>query len=243
MPTSVADSRSIRVASPTKGRGFDIGRPVSVSCTNSPSSPRLARPLTSVSAGDKGSLTDVGNIQPAEDKDTIRRKNARNSMRAAFVLCSSLVTVTASLCSAFTIPSKEALFAHRIVKPGPRGFLMWFVLSTPTALLSTVCSCLLLYLQHLRSSDVMQSAEDHRSIRTAAGKKLRKLGPVRDNLVVFGGSFLMMTSAMPWSASDYWNPQHRIVCWSGVARDLPWPVVIVQSAVQLIARIVEVCSS
>ncbi|XP_075539268.1 uncharacterized protein LOC142573952 isoform X2 [Dermacentor variabilis] len=216
MPTSVADSRSIRVASPTKGRGFDIGRPVSVSCTNSPSSPRLARPLTSVSAGDKGSLTDVGNIQPAEDKDTIRRKNARNSMRAAFVLCSSLVTVTASLCSAFTIPSKEALFAHRIVKPGPRGFLMWFVLSTPTALLSTVCSCLLLYLQHLRS---------------------------RDNLVVFGGSFLMMTSAMPWSASDYWNPQHRIVCWSGVARDLPWPVVIVQSAVQLIARIVEVCSS
>ncbi|XP_075539269.1 uncharacterized protein LOC142573952 isoform X3 [Dermacentor variabilis] len=203
MPTSVADSRSIRVASPTKGRGFDIGRPVSVSCTNSPSSPRLARPLTSVSAGDKGSLTDVGNIQPAEDKDTIRRKK----------------------------------------KPGPRGFLMWFVLSTPTALLSTVCSCLLLYLQHLRSSDVMQSAEDHRSIRTAAGKKLRKLGPVRDNLVVFGGSFLMMTSAMPWSASDYWNPQHRIVCWSGVARDLPWPVVIVQSAVQLIARIVEVCSS
>ncbi|XP_054934184.1 uncharacterized protein [Dermacentor andersoni] len=267
MPTSVADSRSIKVASPTKGRGFGIGRPVPVSCTNSRSSPGLARPLTSASAGDKGSNTDVVNIQPAEDKDTIRRKNARNSMRAAFVLCSSLVTVTASLCSAFTIPSKEALFAHRIVKPGPRGFLMWFVLSTPTALLSTVCSCLLLYLQHLRSSDVMQSAEDHRSICTAAAKKLRKLGPVsgidfllvcglvayallmlmapvfhysvKDNLVVFGGSFLMMTSAMPWSASDYWSPQNRIVCWSGVARDLPWPVVIVQSAVQLIARIVE----
>ncbi|XP_070390340.1 uncharacterized protein [Dermacentor albipictus] len=266
-PTSVVDSRSRRVASPTKGRGFDIGRPVSVSCTNSRPSPGLPRPLTSASAGDRGSYTDVVNIQLAEDKDTIRRKNARNSMRAAFVLCSSLVTVTASLCSAFTIPSKEALFTHRIVKPGPRGFLMWFVLSTPTALLSTVCSCLLLYLQHLRSSDVMQSAEDHRSICTAAAKKLRKLGPVsgidfllvcglavyallmlmapvfhysvKDNLVVFGGSALMITSAMPWSASDYWNPQHRMVCWSGVARDLPWPVVIVQSAVQLIARIVE----
>ncbi|XP_049521027.1 uncharacterized protein LOC125944576 [Dermacentor silvarum] len=115
----------------------------------------------------------------------------------------------------------------------------------------------------------MQSVKEHRNVCIAAGKKLMKLGPVsghdyllvyafifyllfmlmapvfhyniKDDLVVFGSGVLIMTSAMPWSASQYWNPERRMVCWNAVARDLPWPVVIVQCAVLLIARIVEVC--
>ncbi|KAK8762643.1 hypothetical protein V5799_026096 [Amblyomma americanum] len=125
-------------------------------------------------------------------------------MRTAFVLCSSLVTVTGSLCSTITIAAKEALLTHDIVKT---DFLLVYGIIS--------------YLVFM----IMESIFRYNT---------------RGNLVVFVSFLLLLFSAVPRSIRQLWSPQQRVFCWSAVAREMPWPVVIVQSAVQLISRVVEI---
>ncbi|XP_077508455.1 uncharacterized protein LOC144119788 [Amblyomma americanum] len=232
----------------------------------SPTAHRVSSPGTPVTP--RRLLAEAATPSPSSDeKDGSRQRRAHESMRTAFVLCSSLVTVTGSLCSTITIAAKEALLTHDIVKPGPQGLLRWLILNTPTALLSTICCCVPLYYLHLKSRDVVQSARELRDVQVAATARLEKLGPIRKtdfllvygiisylvfmimesifryntrgNLVVFVSFLLLLFSAVPRSIRQLWSPQQRVFCWSTVAREMPWPVVIVQSAVQLISRVVE----
>ncbi|XP_049520857.1 uncharacterized protein LOC125944425 [Dermacentor silvarum] len=151
-PSSPITSES-RTASRCKARRYSVAvcvaSPSGVAMTEAELAQRRA--LVSARRQFSSSASSLASVASTKEDKLATRLRLQMSQRTAFMLCCSLVTMTASLSSSLTMAAMDALTQHAVVKRGATGLLTWLLLTTPASLVATAFCCASLYVLHLRN--------------------------------------------------------------------------------------------
>ncbi|XP_064460997.1 uncharacterized protein LOC135370977 isoform X2 [Ornithodoros turicata] len=181
-------------------------------------------------------LGELAMLPPLQEDEQLRRLRKQESRRTVFLVTSTLVTVTGSLASLWTIPARDALHKH-FPRDGITIFT-WMAVAFPTSFLASLACCIPLFLIHLRESDVPDEDEDQREVCTIAITKLNNLGPYRIVTLVYLCFLMIACAVVP---PDVKQPlaQSRHLHWRNFIHNLPWEVILIYGSMQVSSKAVE----